>query len=170
MVICFTGKDDLNFDGVTENEFLQECTGHLGNLISRCKGNVLFVNNRLTQPDEIDDQWNHINTCIEKIQNQNDGSYYSNGLFQAIEETLEKRILVAANTGSPQVALVNESRALLQWNIAENDCTASDLNNVLIDIAKWMCASFKSFYTLIYSQSNNRIFMFDIMKTKQEIM
>ncbi|CAG2209437.1 unnamed protein product [Mytilus edulis] len=44
MVICFTGKDNIKFDGVTENEFLQECTGHLGNLISRCKGNVLFVN------------------------------------------------------------------------------------------------------------------------------
>ncbi|CAG2209426.1 unnamed protein product [Mytilus edulis] len=67
MVICFPGKDDLNFDGVTENEFLQECTGHLGRLISRCQGNVLFVNNRLTQQDEIHDQWKHINVCIEKI-------------------------------------------------------------------------------------------------------
>ncbi|CAG2189448.1 unnamed protein product [Mytilus edulis] len=136
MVICFTGKDDLKFDGVTENEFLQRCTGHLGNLISRCKGNILFVNNRLTQPDEIDDQWKHINVCIEKIQNQNNGPYYSNALLQAIEETLEKRILVAA-----QVAVVNESRALLQWKISENDPSTSDLQNVLIDLAKWFCAS-----------------------------
>ncbi|CAG2209431.1 unnamed protein product [Mytilus edulis] len=141
MIICFTGKDDLKFDGVTEKEFLQECTGHLGNLISRCKGNVLFVNNRLTQPDEIDDQWKHINVCIEKIQNQNSGSYYSNALLQAIEETLEKRILVAANMGSPQVAVVNKSRALLQWNISENDSSTSDLQNILFDLTKWICSS-----------------------------
>ncbi|VDI20238.1 Hypothetical predicted protein [Mytilus galloprovincialis] len=136
MVICFTGKDDLSFDGVTENEVLQECTGHLGNLISRCKGTVLFVNNRLTQTDAIDDQWKHINVCIEKNQNQNSGSYYINALFKAIEETLEKRILIAANTGSSQVAVLIESRALLQWTISENDPSTSDLQNVLINLAK----------------------------------
>ncbi|CAG2209427.1 unnamed protein product [Mytilus edulis] len=55
MAVCFTGKDDLEVDGVTESDFWGNCQP-IKDLIIRCNGNILFLNNRLSDADKITEQ------------------------------------------------------------------------------------------------------------------
>lgn len=55
MAVCFTGKDDLEVDGVTESDFWGNCQP-IKDLIIRCNGNILFMNNRLSDADKITEQ------------------------------------------------------------------------------------------------------------------
>lgn len=120
MSICFTGKDDLEHDDTTEQEFLDNAPTNFTNLIQRCKGNVFFVNNRVTQNNEIVRQWNYIYTFIDKILESNNNAFYTNSFFQAIENELEKKV---TKTTSAQVETHNKQRAKYQWSIAKHGKT-----------------------------------------------
>lgn len=117
MIICFTGKDDLEHDDTTELEFLNDTPTSLKKLIRRCEEKVFFVNNRVTQNNEIVRQWNYIYTFIDKILESNNNAVFTNPLFQAIENELEKKV---TKTTSAQVETHNEQRAKYQWSIAKH--------------------------------------------------
>ncbi|XP_076080376.1 GTPase IMAP family member 9-like isoform X1 [Mytilus galloprovincialis] len=117
MIICFTGKDNLEHDDITEAEFLKDPPTNLADLIQQCKGNVLFVNNRVTQKTEIDRQWNDIYTFIDKILTTSNYAVFKNTLLKEIEKELKNKVSMKT---SAQVETNNQQRAKNQWSIALN--------------------------------------------------
>lgn len=122
MAVCFTRKDDLEVDGVTESKFLGKCQ-HIKDLIRRCNGNKLFLNNRLTDEDKITEQWNRLYSLFGRILDNNNDSHYSDALLNKIEDKMEKienEQLLKLSKCSAQSATKQELRAKNQWSISQN--------------------------------------------------
>ncbi|XP_052085068.1 GTPase IMAP family member 9-like isoform X2 [Mytilus californianus] len=127
MAVCFTGKDNLEVDGITERAFVQQCQP-LNDLIGKCNGNVFFLNNRLKESDKITEQWNSLYSLIDTIFESNDGRHYTDTAFQEIDAEMEKlvnRQLSVFSSPSEQAETRQEKRVKLQWNIS--------LNGIILD-------------------------------------
>lgn len=122
MAVCFTRKDDLEADGVTESKFLGKCQ-HIKDLIMRCNGNILFLNNRLTDADKITEQWKRLYSLFGRILDNNNDSHYSDALLEKIQDKMEKlenEQLLELSKCSAQSATKHELRVKNQWSISQN--------------------------------------------------
>ncbi|KAM7120522.1 GTPase IMAP family member 7-like isoform 1-T4 [Molossus nigricans] len=91
MIILFTRKEELG-DG-NLNEFVAEAKGYLQSLVEEC-GNryVAFSNRRNASKAENEPQIQELVELIEKMVQENGGSYYSNDTYKDIEDTLKCKI------------------------------------------------------------------------------
>lgn len=129
MAVCFTGKDDLEEDGITESDFLGNCQP-IKDLIIRCNGNILFLNNRLKDADKITEQWNRLYSLFRRILDNNNDREYTDALFRKVEEKMdeiENEQLLELPKGSPQTPTKPELRAANQYSISQNGFILKDL-------------------------------------------
>lgn len=134
MAVCFTRKDDLEVNGVTESKFLGNCQ-HIKDLIMRCNGNILFLNNHLTDADKITEQWNRLYSLFGRILDNNNGSYYSDALLNKIEDKMKKienEQQLELSKCSAQTATKHELRAKNQWSISQNGFVLGLLSAVFV--------------------------------------
>ena len=88
-IIVFTGLDSLKRDEVTVEEFLQDAPVFLQNLIQRCNGRYIAVDNTASD----DEKEETLKTLLNKISTMvrgNGGQYYNNKQFIRIATVLDK--------------------------------------------------------------------------------
>jgi hypothetical protein len=88
-IIVFTGLDSLKRDEITVEEFLQDAPAFLQNLIQKCNGRYLAVDNTAGN----DEKEETVKILLEKISTmvqQNGGQYYNNKQFIRIATVLDQ--------------------------------------------------------------------------------
>ena len=88
-VVVFTGVDNLVADGITFEEYLEGVQPDLGKLINKCGRRCVGFNNRLEGSD-LHKQVQHLMENIEKIMMDKKNTYYTNEIYNAVEERLKK--------------------------------------------------------------------------------
>ncbi|UJR08363.1 hypothetical protein I4U23_012634 [Adineta vaga] len=89
-IIVFTGLDSLKRDDVSVEEFLQDSPVFLQNLIQRCNGRYIAVDNTATA-EEKEEMLKVLLDKIAAMVRENGGQFYNNKQFIQIATLLDKR-------------------------------------------------------------------------------
>ncbi|CAC5418324.1 unnamed protein product [Mytilus coruscus] len=81
MIIVMTGKDDLDFDGKTPEQYLESVTPEFNTFAEKCGRRIIFVDNRRKENKE---EWKKIYTVIEKLLADN-RPYYTSKLLEKLD-------------------------------------------------------------------------------------
>jgi len=88
-IIVFTGLDSLKRDEITVEEFLQDAPAFLQNLIQKCNGRYIAVDNTASN-DEKEETTKILLDKISTMVQKNGGQYYNNKHFMQIATVLGK--------------------------------------------------------------------------------
>ncbi|XP_057817478.2 immune-associated nucleotide-binding protein 9 [Cryptomeria japonica] len=90
MVVVFTGGDELVNDGVTFQDYLNDCTPQLEDVLRRCSMRTVLFDNKTTSQTMKEKQTTELIKQIENIMAKNGGKPYSNELLRQAQENSEK--------------------------------------------------------------------------------
>ncbi|CAF0758587.1 unnamed protein product [Didymodactylos carnosus] len=88
-IIVFTGLDGLKRDRITVEEFLQDAPAFLQNLIAKCEGRYIAVDNTLSA-DEQDETIKVLLDKISRMTENNGGQFYNNKKLLQIGSVLDR--------------------------------------------------------------------------------
>ena len=88
-IIVFTGLDSLKRDEITVEEFLEDAPAFLQNLIQKCNGRYMAVDNTASD-DEKEETVKILLDKISTMVQKNGGQYYTNKQFIQIATVLDK--------------------------------------------------------------------------------
>ncbi|XP_043822058.1 GTPase IMAP family member 7-like [Dromiciops gliroides] len=88
MIILFTRKEEL--EGRPVEDFVKESDENLRSLIQECSGRCCAFNNK-AQGNEREAQVKKLLSMIEKMVQDNEGKYFSDKIYQEVNESLERR-------------------------------------------------------------------------------
>lgn len=89
-IVLFTRKDDLEEEGRTLNDHIENVPPTLQTFIEKCRRRVIAFNNRL-KGDEGDYQVRELLSMIYKNVEKNNGECYKNVMYEEAETHLKKR-------------------------------------------------------------------------------
>lgn len=89
-VVLFTRKDDLEYEGLTLDDYLQTIPQNLRTMIDRCGGRCIAFNNRAKGPAR-DDQVKDLLGIINDVVRQNHGTCYTNEMYNEAEKVMKAR-------------------------------------------------------------------------------
>ena len=89
-IILFTRKDDLDFDGITFEEQMQDSPEDLTTIIAKCKDRVIAFNNRAGSPEK-EKQVEDLLKMIDDMVCQNNRKCYTNDMYAAAEKMMQRR-------------------------------------------------------------------------------
>lgn len=90
-VIVLTGVDDLKWNESSTEEYLNNAHTTFKTLINECNGRCVFLNNRLSNSKDADNQLDELFIVVEKMLKENNLSkdpYYTNHIFTQIGEDM----------------------------------------------------------------------------------
>ncbi|XP_046553854.1 GTPase IMAP family member 7-like [Haliotis rubra] len=90
MMIIFTGKDDLEHDGTTQEAFEEKCPPSLQALISECGERLHYLNNRSSE-EQKDTFRTELVDAIDTMVEENGGRCYTAHRFQKAEAIMKKK-------------------------------------------------------------------------------
>jgi predicted GTPase len=88
-IIVFTGLDGLEKNNQTIEEFLQDAPEFLTNLIQKCNGRYIAIDNTASD-DKIEEKSKILLEKISMMVKKNGGQYYNNKSFIQIADVLKK--------------------------------------------------------------------------------
>lgn len=114
LFVLFTRKDDLDADGKTIHDFIQDVPDTLRQLLSDCKQRYIAFNNRLPQQDgaQVRSLINMIDANIQR----NGGTYYTTEMYQEAEMLMKRR---EKELGQQMEETVRQERQQLQMEFEE---------------------------------------------------
>ncbi|XP_026016843.1 GTPase IMAP family member 4-like [Astatotilapia calliptera] len=86
-IALFTRGDDMQADGHTVEKFISENKA-LSDFIHQCHGGVHVFNNRSSDPSQVRELLEKINTMVQR----NGRSYYTNEMLQEAERAIRKEV------------------------------------------------------------------------------
>lgn len=89
LIILFTGKDDLDDEGVELTDKLKTVSVELKALIAKCDGRVIAFNNRL-KGEQQNAQVINLLSMISKNIKSNDGGCYTSEMYLEAEKQIKK--------------------------------------------------------------------------------
>lgn len=89
LIVLFTRKDDLDYSGITFDDYIKCVPATLQTLIEKCGKRVIAFNNRLNG-DEGDEQVRELLSMILKNVEQNNGECYRNEVYEEAERLLRE--------------------------------------------------------------------------------
>ncbi|XP_052085066.1 GTPase IMAP family member 9-like isoform X1 [Mytilus californianus] len=92
-IIVITGRDDLEQDGTTPSQFLENIPEYFREFLSKCRDRVVFLNNRSKIDSER--QFEEMLPMIEKmiLENADTSSFYTNEILEEIKSGIYKSSL-----------------------------------------------------------------------------
>ncbi|XP_046553851.1 GTPase IMAP family member 7-like [Haliotis rubra] len=90
MMIIFTGKDDLEYGGMTQETYMETCSTSLQELISECGGRLHFLNNRSGE-EQKDTFRRELVDAIDTMVEENGGRCYTNQILEEAEAIMKKK-------------------------------------------------------------------------------
>lgn len=92
-IIVITGKDDLEQDGITPSQFLENIPNYFRKFLSKCQNRVVFLNNRSKVDSER--KFDEILSMIEKmsLENADTSPFYTNEIIEEIKSGIYKSSL-----------------------------------------------------------------------------
>lgn len=87
MIILFTRKEELEDQSL--DDFLGEAGEKLNNIVSQCGGRYLAVNNKALEAEK-ENQVQQLIEMIEKMVARNGGSYFSDKIYEDIDNRLKQ--------------------------------------------------------------------------------
>ncbi|XP_050405238.2 GTPase IMAP family member 4 [Patella vulgata] len=91
VIIVFTGKDSLDYDGMTIQEHLQHCPQELQSLVAQCNGRIATINNRAPPPALAMDVKAILDLMTQTVR-QNGGGYYTGEMFEGAERAYQEKL------------------------------------------------------------------------------
>lgn len=91
MLFIFTGKDDLDHDNLTVEDFISSSPADLKQTLEECGNHYLAINNRATG-EEMQDQIECLFDKFEAVVDSNNGNYFSNKIYDELRVKLNKEI------------------------------------------------------------------------------
>lgn len=89
-IIVFTRKDDLDRDGKTIDDFLESAPENLKDIIRKFSYRYIAFNNRAESPEK-ENQVKHLLKMIDEIFRQNNGSHYTNDMYEKTGKIIKRR-------------------------------------------------------------------------------
>ncbi|KAG5210690.1 hypothetical protein JEQ12_015884 [Ovis aries] len=91
MILLFTRKDDL--DGMDFHDYLKQAPRAIQELIRKFRGRYCVFNNKATGAEQ-EDQREQLLALVQDMVDKCKGRYYTNSLYQKIEEEIQKETQV----------------------------------------------------------------------------
>ncbi|XP_050410141.1 GTPase IMAP family member 4 [Patella vulgata] len=91
VIIVFTGKDSLDYDGSTIHEHIQHCPPELQSLVGQCKRRIATINNR-AKPRALAKDVKGILDLMAQTVRQNGGGYYTGEMFEGAERAYQEKL------------------------------------------------------------------------------
>lgn len=89
-IIVFTRKDELDRDGKTINDFIESAPENLKEIIRKFSYRYIAFNNRADSPEK-ESQVKHLLKMIDEIVRQNNGTCYTNVMYERTQKILLRR-------------------------------------------------------------------------------
>lgn len=89
-IIVFTRKDDLDRDGKTIDDFIESAPENLKKIIRKFSSRFIAFNNRADNPEK-ENQVKHLLKMIDEIVRQNNGTCYTNAMYEKTQKILLRR-------------------------------------------------------------------------------
>jgi len=91
LIIVFTGKDDLEREGISIDVFLQDVPDELTNIIKKCHNKYVAFNN-LKRQEEKENDVKDLLLLSETILRQNNGMCYTDEMYAQVEDGIIRRM------------------------------------------------------------------------------
>lgn len=89
-IIVFTRKDDLDRDGKTIDDFVESAPENLKVIIRKFSNRYIAFNNRADSPEK-ETQVKHLLKMIDEVVRQNNGTCYTNFMYENTQKILLRR-------------------------------------------------------------------------------
>ncbi|XP_046553847.1 GTPase IMAP family member 7-like isoform X2 [Haliotis rubra] len=89
MIIC-TGKDDLEYGGITQEAYMETCSSSFQGLVSECGGRLHFLNNRSSK-EQKDTFRRELVDAIDTMVEENGGRCYTNQILEGAEAIMKDK-------------------------------------------------------------------------------
>ncbi|XP_046583064.1 GTPase IMAP family member 7-like [Haliotis rubra] len=90
LIILFTKKDELIYNGQTIEDFIGKASGKLKSLLKDCDGRYVTFNNRGSEREKERDVQTLVEV-IDKMVQDNGGKFYTNDMFKKAEEVMQEK-------------------------------------------------------------------------------
>lgn len=91
MIVLFTGKDKLDLEAVSIENYVKTLPGYLKDILLKCKNRYIAFNNRISGA-AADLQVKGLLYIVERMVKQNGGSCYSNDMYKEAEKAVQTRM------------------------------------------------------------------------------
>ncbi|KAJ8312318.1 hypothetical protein KUTeg_009691 [Tegillarca granosa] len=91
MIVLFTGKDKLDHEAVSIDNYVKTLPGYLKNILLKCKNRYIAFNNKISG-DGANLQVRGLLDIVDHMVKQNGGSCYSNDMYKEAEEAVQTRM------------------------------------------------------------------------------
>ena len=89
-IVLFTGKDYLEYEGMTLQDYIRRTSDKLQTFIKKCGGRMIAFNNNSTGKEQNEQVFELLKTVLENV-NANGGNYYTNEIYIKTEEQIKRK-------------------------------------------------------------------------------
>lgn len=89
-IVLFTRKEDLEFDYISFEDFLEHLPDNLKTIIRKCNNRCIAFNNRAKRP-ELENQVKDLIGMIDDMVSKSKEKYYTNDFYEKAEQAMKRR-------------------------------------------------------------------------------